>query len=106
MPSSFRKSSNLEPVRGLRFATLPLLEAFLCQLDIGIGCPLCLLDESMQQHHLPALDREQCPCDTTGQRRPNFPDRSSQVVDARFAYRPLKLNVSNVLADRLALILS
>ena len=59
----------------------------------------------MQQHHLPALDREQCPRDTIGQRRPNLPDGSSQVIDARFADRPLELNISNVLADRLALIL-
>src|ERR1700686_4264856 len=105
MPSSFRKSSNLEPVRGLRFATLPLLEAFLRQLDIVIRCLLCLLDEPMEQHHLPALDREEGPRDTIGQRRPNLPDGSSQVIDARFADRPLELNVSNALADRLALIL-
>src|SRR5208283_1840505 len=76
MPSSFRKSSNLEPVRGLRFATLPLLEAFLRQLDIGIRCLLCLLDESMEQHHLSALDREQCPPDTIDQRCSNLPDGS------------------------------
>src|SRR5512132_1476059 len=59
--SSFRKSSNLEPVRGLRFATLPLLEAFLSQLDIVVRCLLRLLDERMKQHHLPALNREECP---------------------------------------------
>src|SRR6266446_967613 len=105
MPSSFRKSSNLEPVRGLRFATLPLLEAFLRQLDIFIRCLLCLLDKPMQQHHLPALNREQCPRDTIGQRCSNLPDGSSQVIDTRFADRPLELNVSNVLANRLALIL-
>src|SRR5258706_2741719 len=49
MPSSFRKSSNLEPVRGLRFATLPLLETFLCQLDIVIRCLPCLLDQFARQ---------------------------------------------------------
>src|SRR5713101_2564737 len=103
MPSSFRKSSNLEPVRELRFATLPLLEAFLRQLDIVIRCLLCLLDEPMQQYHLPALDREQCPRDTLGQRCSNLLDGSSYVIDARFADRPLELNVSNLLADRLAL---
>jgi hypothetical protein len=59
----------------------------------------------MQQHHLPALDCEQCPRDTIGQRCSNLPDDSSQVIDARFADRPLELNISNVLADRLALIL-
>src|SRR5271157_5622414 len=105
MPSSFRKSSSLEPVRGLRFATLPLLEAFLRQLDIGIRCLLCLLDEPMEQHHLSALDREQCAADTIDQRCSNLPDGSPQVIDVRFADRPLELNVSNVLADRLALIL-
>jgi transposase InsO family protein len=76
---------------GLRFATLPLLEAFLCQSDIFNGCLLGLLDEPMQQHHLPALDCEQCPRDTMGQRRPNLPDGSSQVIDTRLAYRPLEL---------------
>src|SRR5260370_9584731 len=105
MPSSFRKSSNLEPVRGLRFATLPLLEAFLRQLDIVIRCLLRLLDEPMQHHPLPALDREECPRDAIAQRRPNLPDGSSQLIDARFADRPLELNVGNVLADGLALIL-
>ena len=59
----------------------------------------------MQQHHLPALDREECPCDSIGQRRANLPDGSSQVIDPRFADRPLELNISDVLADRLALIL-
>src|SRR5437867_12087364 len=105
MPSSFRKSSNLDPVRGLRFAMLPLLEAFLRQLDIGIRCLLGLLDEPVKQHHLPALDREECPRDTIRQRHPNLPDRSSQMINARFADRPLELNLGNVLADHLALIL-
>jgi hypothetical protein len=59
----------------------------------------------MEQHHLPTFDCEEGPRDTIGQRRPNLPDRSSQMVDARFADRPLELNVSNVLADRLTLIL-
>ena len=59
----------------------------------------------MQQYHLPALDREQCPRDTIGQRRPNLPDGSSQVIDARLADRPLELNVSDILPDRPALIL-
>jgi hypothetical protein len=59
----------------------------------------------MQEYHVPALDREQYPRDTIGQRCSNLPDGSSQVIDARFADWPLELNVSNILADRLALIL-
>ena len=35
---------------GLRFATLPLLEAFLCQIDILVGCLLCFFDESMKKY--------------------------------------------------------
>jgi hypothetical protein len=38
---------------------LPLLEAFLCQLDIVVRRTPCLLDESVKQYHLIPLNAEQ-----------------------------------------------
>src|SRR6266700_4855691 len=93
MPSSFRKSSSLEPACTLRFATLPLLEAFQRQRNVRIGCALRFLDEPVKQYHLPPFDREQRSCDPIVQRRPNFPHCLAQVIDTRLADRPFELNV-------------
>ena len=71
-PSSFRKSSSLELVCTLRFATLPLLEAFQRQLNVRIGRVLRFLDEPMKQYHPPTFDREERSCDSIVQRRPNL----------------------------------
>src|SRR3989344_1824929 len=101
MPSSFRKSSKREPVWGLRFAMSPLLKAFYCEFDFLAGGTLRLLDETVQQYHLPMRYGKQRARDAVIKRRAHFPDRSSQMVDAGFPDRPLELHISDILADRL-----
>src|SRR3972149_10689662 len=100
MPSSFRKSSKREPVWGLRFAMSPLLKTFYCKFDFLAGGTLRLLDETVQQHHLPVRYGKQRARDAIAKRRAHFPDRPPQMVNARFSDRPLKLHVSDVFADR------
>jgi hypothetical protein len=66
---------------------------------------LCFLDEPVKQYHLPTFNREQRSCDPIVQRRPNFPNRAAQVIDTRLADRPFELNVCNVFANSLSLLL-
>jgi len=84
---------------------LPLLEAFLCQFDIVVWRPLRLLDEAVKQDHLRTIDREERSRNASTQIRAHFPNGTTQVIDTRLANRPLELNVCNVLADCLSLIL-
>jgi hypothetical protein len=85
---------------------LPLLEAFQRQLDVRIRRVLRFLDESVEQYHLPSFNREERSCNSIVQRRPNFPNRSPQMIDTRLADRPFELNVGNVLANGFSLLLA
>jgi hypothetical protein len=89
----------------LPFAILPLLESLLCQVNVTVGCSLRLLDETVKQQHLVAGYREQGPRDSVTEGGADFPNSAAQVIDPRLADRPFELNVGNVFADRLSLVL-
>src|ERR1700682_2269716 len=104
MACSRKKSSKFEPRCLLLFRILPLLPALLSQRNVVVGRFLCLLDETVQQNELIAVDYEQDPGDPISEARPDLPYRPAQMIDARFPQRPFELHVRDVCPDQFALV--
>ena len=78
---------------------LILLEFLFGQRDLAGRGLMGLFNKVVQQNHIAVIHREARARNAVTERCPDFPNRATHMVHARFADRPFVLNVRNVFAD-------